>query len=449
MNGRLLFRIFYTTFFTILNIVLLALLLITPADAIRQALNNDQLYNVFVIAGCYLLTVLLAILIYASRLYTNKSVLQGIPKTWIPIEKGEVSKSVRKMIEASLRRSAAIAWDSRPRIASQPTTIVNEPDTRDAVAIISAAEPEPVEKGKKRERSFLHRQRTDTEKDEHTVAIPPYQPVWGDIAHNGWSPPTSPDFPNLQYTTVIMELAHLIEARAVSMAPADPESTSNPPMPDLRAVDVLQRPAAMGLRDYIGHLTSVGVLSSPTTDFLATYEQARFSPQPLAEPEFRQLMAQFADLLRNIQPLSSTILASLDIDPLESDIDDDVSSASTPRSRSLVSAHTPSTRSGSEGTIRTAPSRRVGTGNSPTKRPEFSTAPETPRSRKSKISQKQPAISRSSSMNSFAQSRRPYNGSSGDSSESLRSSSQGSVIRLSSTNESGQLPYTLIIPGGR
>jgi hypothetical protein len=447
MNGHLLFRIFYTTFFTILNIVLLALLLITPADAIRQALNNDQLYNVFVIAGCYLLTVLLAILIYASRLYTNKSVLQGIPKTWIPIEKGEVSKSVRKMIEAGLRRSAAIAWDSRPRIAPQPTTIVNEPDARDVVVRMAEAEPDTAKKGKKRDRILLQKQIIDTDKDEHTVAIPPHLPVWGDIAHNGWSSPTSPDLPNLQYTTVILELPHLIEARAVSMAPSDPESTTNPPMPHLRAVDLLQRPAAMGLRDYIGHLTSIGALTSPTTDFLEGYEQARFAPQPLSEPEFRHLMAQFADLLRNIQPLNPVILASLDIDPPESDIDDDVSSTSTPRSRSLASVRTPSSRSGSEGTIRTAPSRRVGTGSSPTKRTEFSTAPATPRSRKSKKSQNKPVVSRSSSMNSFAQSRRPYDGSSAGSSESLRSESGGSVIRLSSTNESGELPYTLTIPG--
>lgn len=449
MNGRLLFRIFYTTFFTILNIVLLALLLITPADAIRQALNNDQLYNVFVIAGCYLLTVLLAILIYASRLYTNKSVLQGIPKTWIPIEKGEVSKSVRKMIEASLRRSAAIAWDSRPRIASQPTIIVNEPDSRDAVARIPESEPDMVEKGKGRDRTFLRKHITHTEKDELIVAIPPHQPVWGDIAHNGWSSPTSPDLPNLQYTTVILELPHLIEARAVSMAPSDPESTTNPPMPDLRAVDALQRPSAMGLRDYIGHLISIGVFTSPKTDFLAAYEQARFAPQPLSEPEFRHLMAQFADLLRDIQPLNPAILASLDVDHPESDIDDDVSSTSTPRSRSLASVHTPSSRSGSEGTIRTAPFRQVGTGSSPTKRPEFSTAPATPRSRKSKKSQNKPAVSRSSSMNSFAQSRRPYDEISAGSSESLTSESGGSVIRLSSTNENGELPYTLMIPGAR
>src|SRR5271155_5474790 len=99
-----LFSLFYTSFFTILNIVLFALILITPADAIHQALNNNQLYNVFVIAGCYLLTVVLAILIYGSRLYTNRSVLAAIPKAWIPVEKGDVNEKVRRMIMESLSR---------------------------------------------------------------------------------------------------------------------------------------------------------------------------------------------------------------------------------------------------------------------------------------------------------------------------------------------------------
>ena len=340
------------------------------------------------------------------------------------------------MIDAGLRRSAAIAWDSRPRISPRPPTVVNE------------ADPGEDEKGKKNKKNhtFLHRHRSNTEKDDHLLAIPPHEPVWGEITHNGWSSPNSPDLPSLQYTTVILELPHLIEARAVSMAPPYPDSTSNPPIPDFQAVEILQRPAAMGLRDYIGHLTSVGVFTAPTTDFLTAYEYARFAPQPLTEAEFGKLMALFADLLRNIQPLNPTILTSLDMDTPESDIDDDATSTSTPRSRSIGSAHTPSSRSGSEGTIRTSPSRRVGTDESPTKRPEFSTAPATPRSRKSKKGQTRPPVSRTASMNSFAQSRRPYDGSSAGSSESLRSSSQGSVIRLSNTNESGQLPYSLTIP---
>jgi hypothetical protein len=445
MKLSLAFRIFYTSFFSLLNLVLLALLLITPADAIRQALNNRQIYNIFVIAGGYLLTVLLAILIYAARLYTNRSVLAGIPKTWIPVEKGEVNKKVRKMIVASLSRSAAIAWDSRPRVAPQPTTIVSVLETRDPVA----KAPEP-EEGKK-EYGCLRKRRTQPEKDEHTVTIPPHQPVWGEISHNGWSSPTSLDLPNLQYTTVVLELPHLIEARAVSLAPPDPDSTTEPPMPDIQAVSILQRPASMGLRDYITHLTSLGVITSPAlaTPFLSTYEYARFSSRPLTEPRFRDLMKQFSEVLRSIKPLSPVVLASLDIDPPESDIDDDASSTPTERSRSLTSAHSVSSRSGSEGTIRTAPSRRVGTNGSPgtrRKKTEFSTAPATPRSKKR-------VVSRTPSVNSFAQSRVPYNGGGGtSSSESLRSTSQGSVIKLSRTNEDGELPevpYVLTIPRTR
>jgi hypothetical protein len=441
MKLHMLFEIFYTALFLVLNICLVGLLLVTPGDAIRQALKNNQLYNVFVIGGCYCFTVAVAFIIYASRLYTNRTVLAAIPKTWIPVEKGDVNKKVRRMIVASLNRSAAIAWDSRPRIPAEPVTLVSEPEIRDQVA-------KPVEpKLEKKKGGSREKARSQLEKDEQTVTIPPHVPVWGEIAHDGWSSPTSPDLPNLQYITVILELPHLIEARAVSFAPLDSESTSEPPMPDIRAVELLQRPAAMGLRDYINHLTSVGVITSPSiaTEFLASYEYARFSARPLSETQFRDLMKQFAEVLRSMNPLTPAILASLDIDPPESDIDDDVSSTSTPttaRSRSLASSRSAASRDSSEGTIRTAPSRNPGANGSPKKKRErFSTAPATPKNKKR-------AVSRSPSLNNFAQSRRPYNGSSGDSGESLRSTSQSSVIRLSKTNE-GKLPYVLDIPGVR
>jgi len=357
------------------------------------------------------------------------------------VEKGDVNKKVRRMIVASLNRSAAIAWDSRPRIPTEPVTVVSEPEIRDQVAKLVEPKLEK-KKGGSREKA-----RSQLEKDEQTVTIPPHVPVWGEIAHDGWSSPTSPDLPDLQYITVILELPHLIEARAVSFAPLDSESTSEPPMPDIRAVELLQRPAAMGLRDYISHLTSVGVITSPSiaTEFLASYEYARFSARPLSETQFRDLMKQFAEVLRSMSPLTPAILASLDIDPPESDIDDDVSSTSTPttaRSRSLASSRSAASRDSSEGTIRTAPSRNPGANGSPKKKGErFSTAPATPKNKKR-------VVSRSPSLNSFAQSRRPYNGSSGDSGESLRSTSQSSVIRLSKTNE-GKLPYVLDIPGAR
>lgn len=339
-----------------------------------------------------------------------------------------MNKKVRKMIVASLNRSTAIAWDSRPRIPQHPATIVNEPEARDPVV-------RPTDE---------HRDHSEQEKEGETVVIPPEIPVWGEIAHDGWSSPLSNDLPNLQYTTVILELPHLIEAQAVSLAPVDPESTSEPPLPDIRAVDILQRPIAMGLRDYLGHLASVGVITSRSeaADFLSAYEYARFSSHPLSDPQFHDLMKHFAEVLRSMVPLSSDVLASLDINPPESDIDDDGTSASTPRSRSPASSRNVVSRSGSEGTIRTAPSRQTAMTKdlgSPPKRREGLVAPTTPKSKKR-------AVSRSPSEHSFAQSRRPYAGSSGGSDESLRSTSQGSVIRLRRRSEVGALPYTLTVP---
>ncbi|KAE9365912.1 hypothetical protein N431DRAFT_430091 [Stipitochalara longipes BDJ] len=428
-------KFLYSSFFGLLSLCLLGLLILPPADLIRQALGRSQLAFLFVIGGCYAATAFLVIWIYINRFYSRRKAIAAIPKSYIPVEKGDVNKKVRRMIVASLNRSAAIAWDSRPRIPTEPPTVVSEPENRDTIARPAEEDPEKKEGSSE-----------TVEKEEQLVTIPQPRPVWGDIAHNGWSTPTSPDLPDLQYITVILELPHLIEAKAVSLAPPDSESNSEPPLPDIRAVDVLQRPAAMGLRDYIGHLTSIGVISSPSiaTDFLASYEYARFSAKPLSETQFRDLMKQFAEILRSMNPLTPAILASLDIDPPESDIDDDeVSSTSTPttaRSRSLVSSRSAASRNSSEGTIRTAPSRNPGPNGSPQKnREKFSTAPATPKSKKR-------VISRTPSTNSFAQSRRPYNGSSADSSESLRSTSQGSVIRLSKTNEEGELPYVLKIP---
>jgi len=440
MKIHTLFRIFYLFAYLVLYIALVVLLVITPGDAIRQALNNRQLYNVFVIAGAYFVTGLLAVIIWASRLYTNRSVLQAIPKTWIPVEKGDVDKKVRKMIVGSLARSAAVAWDSRPRIPQQIPTVVSEPEARESVAKPAETEAEKREKEKE---GLLQKGHSQMEKEEHTITIPPARPVWGDISHPGWSSPLSPDLPDLQYTTVILELPHLIEARAVSLAPPDLESSIQPPLPDIRVVELLQRPTAMGLREYIGHLTTIGLITSPpiAAEFLAAYENARFSARPLNERQFRNLMAQFAELLQSMAALSPAVLASLDIETEESDIDGDASSSSTPvtqRSRSLASTHSGRSHNSSEGTIRTTRSHRAGNG-SPSKRTEgYITAPATPRLKKIRTT------SRSSSMNSFAQTRPPYTGRVSSSSSSIRSTGQGSVIRLSRTDEAGDLPYTLM-----
>ncbi|CZR58035.1 related to thermatolerance membrane protein Dlt1 [Phialocephala subalpina] len=434
MKRHTLFRWWYGSAYTLLGLILIVGLVVTPGDAIRQSLDKHQRiqWNIFVIVGCYALTFCFGSLIYFFRLWTNRTVLSAIPKNWIPIEKGEVQKKVRKMIVASLHRSAAIAWDARPRISQEPPVVVSEPEIKDPVAVSAD------EESKKEGHGLFHRKHT--EENEHVVTIPPPRPVWDEISHNGWASPTSPDLPGLQYITVILELAHLIEARAVSLAPVDPQT--EPPLPDIRAVELLQRPAAMGLREYIGQLSIIGVLKDPSqaAKFLAQYEYARFSGRPLTEQQFRDLMGHFAELLRNMDTVSPVVLTDLDIDTAESDIDDDGDDGAsatpvTPRSRSLASIRSVSSH---EGTVRTAPSRYTDT--TPSKRAqEFSTAPATPRSKKRTISR---------SPSTFAQSRRPY-AISASSSESMRSTSESSVIKLSRSNTEGDLPYTLTIPGAR
>ncbi len=354
-----------------------------------------------------------------------------------------MNKKVRKMIVASLNRSAIIAWEARPRIpeAEESPAITSEPGNRESLVMLNT----PEAKEKKKEKEGLSRKAQSQITGGDAVVTVPLQSQWRSIAHNGWSSPLSPDLPNLQYSTVVLELPHLIEARAVSLAPSNPESPTDPTLPDIRAMDVLRRPTAMGLREYIEHLTDLGVIATSITTaaFLASYEFARFSGRPLTELQFRDLMKLFADLLRMMNRLSPAVLASLDIDPPESDIDEDGSTTSTPRSRSLVSSRDHSIRSESGGTVRTVPSRSAGVESTPTKeREKFSTAPATPGSKK-------PVVSRTTSLNSFSQSKRPYTAVSESSSSSLRSASQISVIKLSRSDESGDLPYTLTVPGTR
>ena len=175
------FSIFYSTTFTVLTLVLTVLLLITPGDAIYQALHSDRLGQVLSIAGVYILTLIIALLIYSTRLYTSKNHLNGIPKSWIPIRKGDVSKSVRRMILASLQRSAAIAYDAHPRDLRQDR---RPPSTDDSASRPTIADRQPTP--------------------------PTAPPIWGTIAHPGWSSPSSPDLPNLHYLPDILELPHLI-----------------------------------------------------------------------------------------------------------------------------------------------------------------------------------------------------------------------------------------------
>ena len=210
-------------------------------------------------------------------------------------------------VQAGLRRSAMIAYESRPR------------DLRD----------EKVGRGIER-RSRLGMSSTGRQSQDSGQT---FEPVWGPISHPGWSSPSSPDLPNLHYETVILELSNLIEAKAVSLAPIDPSydpstapASDEPPPLDPLTIPLLERPATMGLRDYITHLTTHEMITPASlgTTFLTLYENARFSEAPLTEPEFRELMAAFAEVLRNMKPIDPAT-----VDSLHAEFEDDISSSSS------------------------------------------------------------------------------------------------------------------------
>ncbi|KAI9838278.1 MAG: hypothetical protein M1819_005546 [Sarea resinae] len=305
-----LFRIFYSTSFTILLLILIVLLIVTPGDTIHQALSNDQIYYVFIIAAVYFVTVVLAVLIYASRLYTNRSVLAAIPKAWVPIEKEDVGHSVRRMIAEGLSRSALVAWDARPRDLSAEGF---PEEYHQSAPSISSGVRRPSFTDQRHHHHHYHH--GHLYREGTAIRIPRLSPVWGPISHPGWSSPSSPDLPNLHYNTVIYELPHLIEAKAVSLAPLDPTLPPPPPdgpptPPDPRAVALLQRPATMSLRDYLAYLTNLDLIDPPelAADFLAAYERARFSSKPSTEEQFRDLMHIFAEILRRMTTLDPAVL---------------------------------------------------------------------------------------------------------------------------------------------
>lgn len=421
------FRIFYSTTFTVFALILICLLVVTPADQIYQAFKNRQIYNVFIVGGAYLLTLLAAVVVYAFRLYTNRTVLAAIPKTWSPTEKGDVGKRVRRLVIEHLERSALITYESRPR------------DLRDEK--VSAASRGLFSRPQARRSSTSH-------KSDGTATPIPHAPVWGTISHPGWSSPCSPDLPNLQYQPVILELPHLIEAKAVSLAPPDPLydpdpdasglDPPEPPVPDAVAVELLQRPATMGLREYISHLISLDIITPPSlaTDFLSIYEKARFSLEELDETEFRTLMNIFAEILRSMDHLDPAIVADLHANSESASVSSDDSAevaslsttntvAHTPRLSAYVSASTSSgrSRSGSPEAARTAPSF-PGSGR---------------RNHSSKASASERRGIRTPSLASL----RPVRShESGTSHASQRSG--GSVIRLAEARSPLDLPYTII-----
>lgn len=291
------FRIFYSTTYTILYIVILCLLAITPASIIWTAVENHAYQYIFMIGGVYVLTALISIFIYSSRLYTNRTVLAGVGKAYIPVEDGEVGKSVRKMIVTQLERSAIVAWESKPRdlegeILHAETQGLLPPDSR----------------------SIDHNDYLVG----RIIAVDPAHPPWGRIDHPGWTSPSHRDDnknPNVDCLNVVAELPNLIEARAVSLAPADPmmTPTDGQEMADPAVIELLRRPETMGMRDYLTQLSYLGLVNPPAVgqDFLRQYEKARFCGRPITQADFDTLMATFSELLSGMTDLAPEIVAQI------------------------------------------------------------------------------------------------------------------------------------------
>ncbi|KAM5345776.1 hypothetical protein ACJ41O_011637 [Fusarium nematophilum] len=428
-HRRLVASIIYRSLYLLLYVILLGLLIATPADAIQRSLRNRQLYNIWILVAAYVLAICVVTFVFFTRLYINKTELDSIPKGWVPIEKGDLRSAVYKVVNLGLGRSASIAFEARPRLQA------------DGGGGGSARDDEPVET-----RVKLGFDGPDGPAEELVVTIPRRQPVWGEIEHFGWASPNAPDLPNLEYTTVFSELPNLIEGKAMTLAPPDPTSDANPPLLDADAVALLQRTANMSLRDYMVHLADLGVLEmdATTTKFLSHYEYARFSNRPISNARFKELMHLFADILRAMEPFDPDILDGGQGDDDDEEAEDTSSPSSNADAEEVHTAPgTPrSNLTPSEVASISSSARRMRRQPSTNTWNIYRTAPN---SMRSGITGPGP-VSRRSSTYSMARSRRNYPVHQ-PSLGSLRSRSSGSsgsvVIRLATRHDSTDLPYIL------
>lgn len=423
-------RIIYRSAYVLCYIFLVGLLLITPGDAIQRSLQNGQNYNILILTICYVATIVIVAFVYALRLYINKTALSAIPKAWVPIDKSDVKDVVYRMITNGLNRSAAIAYLSRPRDLARSNESFRP--------IGGYLQPQRL--GMKTVESVGH---------DVGIKLPSQHALWGDIEQNGWASPNSEDLPNLQYSTVLSELPNLVEAKALTLAPADPMSTSEAPMVDADAAELLQRQPNMSLRQYLEHLVDTGIMDmdATVTEFLDVYEYARYSTTLIPNATFRHMMNLFADVLRNMTGPDPDAFAQAIIEPpSESDIDSDAPLATnptTPRSnysRSIIEGA--GSAPDSEDSHRPSPPRRNSSFNAWSL---YATAPNTPGSRRTGM------LSRKRSNNSLATDqssvlRFPRNQRSNASLRSHATSSTGSVIRLAVGDERNNLPYVISTP---
>lgn len=495
-TAKRIFHYIYNTVYFVLCLICAVLILVTPGDAIRQTYFDTLQYtNIIIIAIAYLVTVLIVLFIYSLRLYVTRTVLASIPKSWVPISKGDgMKKTVRDMVAKDLGRSAAIAWAARPKVMEREHTERGRSSALEDVpeeGTNRISFQEPVDEGKSARTSanWLRRKKSTTVENEMGISLPRTKPVWGKIEHPGWGSPDSVDLANIQYSAVMAELPNLIEAKVMSLAPPSPDAPRDTGLLDSEAVAVLQRVGNMGMRAYVSRLVDLGVLESSkdVARFLDVYEEARFSTKAIPVVMFRRLMHLFAELLRSAQPLDPAVLKTMrDMDDMYSesnrasgseergprrggshhpDIDDDAPQNTSPTTpaqsvRTYDSGRSPGASGSPSSRLALKGLGMAGWNSSGNAYRHYGTAPTTPKSKAGRSSRNQRlentasncSIKSGSSGNSFAQTRRPYVASSNSQKSSLRSGSQGSglsgvsggsVIRLAGHDDDGDLPYVL------
>ena len=352
------FLIFYSTTFTFFALLLTALLLITPGDHIYQSFKAGELYRIIIVGCVYLLTFVIAVFIYAYRLFSTRSALANIPREWdlSGNEKDNPSlglgmgRRMGRVVREGWLRSAVIAYQSTPRNTEGDSQLWHTLS----------------KKGKGRLRG---------NKGERPSVDSIGEPVWGTIEHPGRSGPACPDLPDLHFDSVISELPNLLEAKAVSLAPVSELGRPNENeklVPEPVVVDLLRRPLHMGMRAYIDNLLSLNVIHSEDgiiTDFLMLYERARFSGEPLTEEQFRHLMDLSSAIMRNMKALDeggrNELLSRTEHvkDPSDDymDGDQDTASDGTTRHRKQLRAEASysslTSQSDAQVTAYTAPSR--------------------------------------------------------------------------------------------
>ncbi|RMZ86415.1 hypothetical protein DV736_g6357, partial [Chaetothyriales sp. CBS 134916] len=235
----------------------------------------------------YVLTGVIAIFLYSSRLYTNRGVLRDIPKAFLPIDKDDLpNRRVWVLIQERLARAAVAAYHAKPRARRIE---VEHPIAGERILLATKQVKH------RHHQSYGYPGQSRLTEDEKKLL----EPKWGDVQHPGWRSPAAKDMPGLEYADVVNQLVDLVEANAEKRKE--------------RVIDLVTRPEHFGMRQYMGWLTYLGVVpdDSATESFIRAYERARFAAQPLSTSEFDDLMRHFAELLRSMKPLEPGDLLDL------------------------------------------------------------------------------------------------------------------------------------------